>query len=125
MFPPAPALFIANGNTRDAQSELDTALHRVTNMNRFQNATWATVLELRAMAIALENNVCVMENTHSIRLPCVCYPAEPWSTDDPRAQHFQLYEICPSASIPSIANNADNICIYYNGVNHFEPLVAT
>ena len=63
-------------------------------MNRFQHAKWATVLELRAMAIALQKNVYVMENTHSIRLPCVCYPAQPWSRNDARAQHFRLYEIC-------------------------------
>ena len=100
-------------------------LRRVTNMNRFQHAEWATVLELRAMAMALQKNVYVMENTHSTRLPCVCYPAQPWSTNDARAQHFRLHEICDRTELPGIANNADNICIYYNGVNHFEPLMAT
>ena len=116
---------IVNGNTGEAESELNTALRRVTNMNRFQHAEWATVLELRAMAMALQKNVCVMENTHSTRLPCVCYPAQPWSTNDARAQHFRLHEICASTKMPSIANNANNICICYNGVNHFELLMAT
>ena len=83
------------------------------------------MLEIRAMALALQKDVYVMENTHHIRMPCVRYPAEPWSTNDPRAQHFQLYENCPTNSIADIANNANNICIYYNGVNHFEPLMAT
>ena len=114
-----------NGNTNEAESELNTALRRVTNMNRFQHAEWATVLELRAMAMALHKNVHVMENTHSMRLPCVCYPAQPWSRNDARAQHFRLYEICTSTEIPSIANNANNICTHCNGVNHCGPLMAT
>ena len=33
-------------------------------MNRFQHAEWVTVLGLRAMAIALQKNVYVME-THA------------------------------------------------------------
>ena len=114
-----------NGNTNEAHKEMKSALQNVQNMNRFQNASWATVLEIRAMALALQRDVYVMENTHRIRLPCVRYPAEPWSTNDPRAQHFQLYEICSPDAIASIANNANNICIYYNSVNHFEPLMAT
>ena len=56
----------------------------------------ASVLELGAMAIALQKNVCAMENTHSTRLPCVCYPAQPWSRHGARAQHFRLCEICAS-----------------------------
>ena len=78
-----------NGNTGEAESELNTALRRVTNMNRFQHTEWATVLELRAMAIALQKNVYDWKtHTASIRLPCVCYPAQPWSTNDAGAQHF-------------------------------------
>ena len=61
-----------NGNTGEAESELNTALRRVTNMNRFQHAEWATVLELRAMAMALQKNVCVMENTHAQHKIALC-----------------------------------------------------
>ena len=53
-----------NGNTGEAESELNTALRRVTNMNRFQHAEWATVLELRAMAMALQK-MCVSWKTHT------------------------------------------------------------
>ena len=88
-----------NGNTGGVESELNTALRRVTNMNRFQHAEWATVLELGAMAMTLQKNVHAMENTHSIRLPCVCYPAQPWSRNDARAQHFRLYKVCASTKM--------------------------
>ena len=64
-----------NGNTNEAESEVNTALRRVTNMNRFQHAEWATVLELRAMAMALqkiEKNVCDCHGKHTQHKVSLC-----------------------------------------------------
>ena len=87
----------ANGNNAQSKQEMLSALCAATNMNRFQHASWAGMLEIRAMAIALERDIffySVMENYDNGRgVPCVCYPKEPWTTTDPTIQNYRLCEV--------------------------------
>ena len=113
-----------NGNNSQSEQEMQCALASAVNMQRFQHASWATMLEIRALAMALNQDIFVIENYDNGRgVPCVCYPAEPWTATDPRAQWYRLYEVCDQPDIVSIVNDPQNLCIWYNGTNHFEPLI--
>ena len=105
-----------------AQMELESKMNNIKTTHCVDRSSWASDYDIRCTAIALQKDIYVLEDVHSNRgIECAKYShiasnMSDVETNNPRI----LYTLCTQETALS---EGEHLCIYYDGIGHFEPLM--
>jgi hypothetical protein len=109
-------------NNAMAVMELNTKLQNMEATQCVDETYWASDYDIRCTAINLGRDIYVLEDLNSGRgIQCAKYSGIASSMNEVAISNPRvLYTVCTQEEAVAMPNN---LCIFYNGTTHFEPLM--